>query len=694
LSDYEKLLAPNSIAIIGASRKKGSLGKMFLDAVLQMKYKGKIYPVNPKTDEIEGLKCYADLECLPEKPDLAIILLPKDFVIPTVELLAKTNIKNVVVISAGFREVGGEGVEREKQLLKIIKENDMRMVGPNSMGLFNTRSELSFNGTFSPTPPLPGHVGFVSQSGALGVAVLELSANRGLGFSVFVSTGNKADISDLEILNYLTNDENTNVAILYQESIDNPAEFREVCTEFVKNKPLLVLKAGRTQSGLKAASSHTGALASDDIIADTFLKQCGAIRCETLNEMLDTALAFENHHIPAGNRVAVITNAGGPGILASDALEKYGLTLAELSPKTISSLTEILPAEAAKTNPVDMIASATHDTYKNACKILVDDPSVDVLFIIIVKPPVDTTPAKIIENLEEIINTSSQPFYFTVMAKGDEDAGLEKFRQLKVPVYSFPESAARALGNVLKYEPIKNSIKSYKSIQKTAISGRPSAQKRQASAEEILHLLSKYELPVCDHLITSSINEAHEFLHSAKNVAMKVANPEIIHKSDLGLVELNINSDQKINDIFPALLERIKNNLPPNLQPKVLIQKMIKGNVELVLGARRDEQFGPVLMFGLGGVLVELFKDVAFRVLPIDIDDAKDMIMEIKGYKLLKGFRNIKVVNTDNLAGLLVKTGNMLIDNPQIVEMDMNPLIWPENEEYPQIVDFRMTISD
>ncbi len=298
MPDMEKLLAPKSVAIIGASRKQGSLGKMFLDAVLQMNYKGKIYPINPKADEIEGLKCYSNIQFLPETPDLAVILLPKDFVKLTVEELAKNNIKNIVVISAGFREIGGEGVEREKQLLKIIHTNNMRMVGPNSMGLFNTRHDLSFNGTFSPTPPLPGHVGFVSQSGALGVAVFELSVDRGLGFSVFVSTGNKADISDLEILEYLTTDDNTKVAILYQESIDNPAHFRKVCTSFVKRKPLLVLKAGRTQSGLKAASSHTGALASDDIIADTFLKQCGAIRCDTPDEMLDTALAFENQPMP------------------------------------------------------------------------------------------------------------------------------------------------------------------------------------------------------------------------------------------------------------------------------------------------------------------------------------------------------------------------------------------------------------
>jgi acetyltransferase len=362
VSDFEKLLAPKSIVIIGASRKEGSLGKMYLDAVLKFKYTGKIYIVNPKADQIEAIKCYPDINSLPEVPDLAIMLLPKDFVIDVTKQLAKKGIKNIVVISAGFKEVGGEGIERENQLLQIVQKNNMRMVGPNSMGLFNTVKEISFNGTFSPTPPIPGHVGFVSQSGALGVAVLELSMDRGLGFSVFVSTGNKTDISDVEILQYLSEDANTKVAILYQESIDNPEMFRNICTAFVQKKPLLVLKAGRTKSGLRAASSHTGALASDDITADTFLKQCGAIRCETLQEIMDTALAFENQPLPKGNKIAVITNAGGPGILATDALENNGLELAQLSKKSVRSLKEFLPAEASVSNPVDMIASANHET--------------------------------------------------------------------------------------------------------------------------------------------------------------------------------------------------------------------------------------------------------------------------------------------------------------------------------------------
>lgn len=688
MNDFRKIFVPKSVVIIGASRKEGSLGKMYLDAILHFKYTGKIYIVNPKANEIEGIKCYPNIDSLPEAPDLAIMLLPKDFVLEITEQLAKKEIKNIVVISAGFKEVGGEGIERENKILDIVQENGMRMIGPNSMGLFNTAKEISFNGTFSPTPPIPGHVGFISQSGALGVAVLELSMGRGLGFSVFVSTGNKTDISDVEILQYLSSDENTKVAMLYQESIDNPMLFREICTSFVQKKPLLVLKAGHTQSGLKAASSHTGALASDDITADVFLKQCGVIRCSTLEELIDTALAFEIQPVPNGNKIAVITNAGGPGILATDALEMNGLQLAKFSENSTRLLKEFLPGEASVSNPVDMIASANHETYRKACEILQADPNVDAIMLIIVKPPVNTTPLQIAENLVNVIG--EKPIYATIMARATHESGLDKFRELNIPVYNFPESAANAIGHVVKYNSIKSKTKSFFVREKENSTKKENI--KQAPVSEITNILSQYNLPVCNHIITSNLDEALHFLNKAQNVAMKVANPEVVHKSDSGLVKLNINSIEKMRNAFPQLLCNIKSKLQGGVDPKIIIQKMVTGKIELVIGSRNDPQFGQVLMFGSGGTMVELFKDVAFRILPIDIDEAFELINEIKGHKMLIGFRDISAVNLNNLAEILVKTSQMLMENPQILEMDLNPLIWQEGEDFPTIVDFRMTI--
>ena len=363
----DKFFSPKSVAIIGASRKEGSLGKMFLDAVQRMQYCGHIYLVNPKATEINGLVCYPGIKNLPKIPDIAIILLAKEYVIGTVKILAETGVKNVIVISAGFKEVGEEVEKEEQTLLDIIRKNSMRMLGPNCMGLFNTNPGISLNATFSPTLPIPGNVAFISQSGALGVAVLELSKKIGLGFSIFVSTGNKADIDDVDVLQFLNEDENTRSIILYQESIDRPNEFRKICSEIVPKKPIFSLKAGCTESGLRAASSHTGALATNDVVTDAFLNQCGVIRCKTLQELLDSSYAIVNQPLPKGNKIVVITNAGGPGIIASDALEKEGLQLAKLSNNTITELKKILSAEAGLNNPIDMIASADHNTYKQVC---------------------------------------------------------------------------------------------------------------------------------------------------------------------------------------------------------------------------------------------------------------------------------------------------------------------------------------
>ena len=546
MTSLKKLYAPESIAIIGASRRDGSLGKMFLDAMVKMKYTGKIYPINPKADQINDIKCFPDICSIPDTPDLAIILLPKEMVHNTVEEIGQKQIKNVVVISAGFKEVGKEGKKREDQLVELTRKYDMRMIGPNSMGLFNTNPDLSLNATFSPTSPIPGHVGFISQSGALGVAVLELSQKLGLGFSSFVSTGNKADIGDVDCLRFMSEDENTQAIIIYQESIDNPAAFRNICSEIVPHKPVLSLKAGRTASGLKAASSHTGALATDDIITNVFLKQCGIIRCETLQELLDSALAFSSQPVPMGNKVGVVTNAGGPGILASDALEKYGLSLATLSDKTISELRKILPPEASLYNPVDMIASATHETYADVCRLVKNDPAVESLIVIIVKPPVNTTPKKIISELIPLIDHYKKPIFFTVMAGENSDTGLDVFREAKAPVFSYPETTARALGNMVTYAQIRKRFKKIqvKAIEKSEKSLPESVKKRQAAIEEIVPILEQYQLKFCEYALVKTSVQALEFHNKTGKIVLKIANEEIIHKSDEGLVKLNLSSQE------------------------------------------------------------------------------------------------------------------------------------------------------
>jgi acetyltransferase len=684
------MFSPRSLAIIGASRRQGTLGRMFLDAVLQLNFQGKIFPVNPKSTQIDGIPCYPDIASLPETPDLAVILIPKEYVLDTIDSLAQIGNRNVIVISAGFRETGKEGMQLENELIAKIQKLNMRMIGPNSMGLFNTDPVISLNATFSPTPPKPGHVAFISQSGALGVAVLELSREFNLGFSVFVSTGNKADIGDVDVLSFAASDPNTKVISLYQESIDHPQEFRKTCRQTVKQKPILVLKAGRTASGLRAASSHTGALASDDTLTDSFLRQCGAIRCQTLTELLNTARSMILQPVPAGKRVAVITNAGGPGILASDSLELSGLELPILSESTVNALREILPVEAGIRNPIDMIASATHETYRDVCRIVEADEHVDILMMIIVKPPVATTPRLIIENLADFLQQTQKPFFCVVMAHSDKDSGEDIFETHSVPLFHYPEEASTVIGNMFTYSKIRN-LPDGPSIKTTGIRNRDHL--KQAPFAEIMKRLSEYYIQSCPYIVTDDLSSAIKFQQKNKSVAVKVINEGIIHKSDAGLVRLNIKDGDMLSQTYSEFKKKVQPLIDENETIQLLVQKMIPAGVELVLGATVDPLLGPVIMFGIGGIFVELYRDVSFRILPIDHDTAREMIEELKATRLFKGFRNKSPVNTEVLIDNIINFSRMIETYTDIIEMDLNPIIYTYDDEKLIVADARMTLS-
>jgi acetyl coenzyme A synthetase (ADP forming)-like protein len=690
----EKLLAPKSVAIIGVSRREGSLGKMFLDTMVKMPYTGKIFPVNPKADQINNLPCFPDILSLPEVPDLAVILLPKESVLQAVQQLAQKGVRQIIVISAGFREVGAQGVALENELLQLTRANGMRMIGPNCMGLFNTRPDVRLNATFAPSQPVPGHIAFISQSGALGVAILEFSKSIQLGFSIFVSTGNKADISDVDILEYAGNDPNTTIITLYQESIDHPAELRKVCAGIVVHKPILSLKAGRTGSGHRAASSHTGALAADDIITDAFLKQCGIIRCQTLQEFIDAALAFSRQPLPAGNRVAIITNSGGPAILASDTLERSGLQLAPLHHETIEQLRQILPDEASCVNPVDMIASAIHDTYKKVYTVVEKDGNVDAIMVIIVKPPTATSPEKIIEELSVTIQSSAKPFLLVLMAASEDQRDLNLCHKYSIPVFSYPETAVVALGKMWEYQQLKKEFKEVKpALRRLKKQIDFHGQFSQAPFSEMVKRCSSYQLPLVPHIITTELPACIEFHKKYGSLVMKIANAEIIHKSDNGLVFLNLADAEAITQAYRQLINRATRLLPAAVKPNILAQQMVPAGVELVLGYKYDSLYGDVMMFGIGGVLVELYKDVVFRVLPITLQEIKKMIVEIKGQKLLSGYRQLPVFDQDRLVQIIHRFSQLAMDSRDLLEMDFNPLIWSPGSPSPIIVDGRMTIQ-
>jgi len=665
-----------------------------MDALTGMAYRGSIYPVNPKTEIINGIRCFQTIQSLPGIPDLAVILLPKEKVIDIIDELAEKGIDTVVVISAGFREVGEEGAAREQALIKRIKKHGMRLLGPNCMGVFNTEERISLNATFSPTPPSPGHVGFISQSGALGVAVLELSSSRGLGFSCFASTGNKADISDVDCLQFMAGDANTRSIIIYQESLDNPHELRKICARIVPHKPLLILKAGRTESGLKAASSHTGALASDDWLTDAFLRQCGMIRCETLQELLDAAWAFESPKKIKGKGIAIVSNAGGPGILASDALEKQGFQLAELTPQTKQTLTALLPPEASVSNPVDMIAGATHETYRQVCEHVEKDTHVHAVLVIIVKPPVKTTPALIIKELVPLLKHTEKYFVFTIMSAMDENDGREQLAELHIPWYQTPESAARALGVLRKYSKVRERFKNAPPALGHEFQPSETVEKkrRQASAEELFTLLQASRLPVCPYLLTTDIRQLLKFKSGRGKIVLKIANKEIIHKSEHGLVKTGLSSDPEIKAAVDEIISGAISILPEGTTPLILAQEMIEEGVEFILGAKEDPHFGKVVMFGIGGIFVELYRDVAFRALPVDLGDALHMIGELKGKTLLQGFRQFAAIDQEALAQTIVDFADLIETNPEIAEMDLNPLIWSYKLKKPIVADSRCTL--
>jgi len=698
MNRLEKILRPKSIAVIGASRKEGSLGKMFLQAILRMHYTGEIFPINPKADEIEGLKVYPNIAALPQTPDLAIILLPHPFVPGSLEEIGRAGIRDVIVISAGFREVGGEGVEREKQLVAIGEKYGMNILGPNCMGIFNTDAACSFNGTFSPTLPQPGHVAYVSQSGALGVAILELTAGSDLGFSIFVSTGNKADISDNDVLEFLMEDDNTRVITLYLESVDRPERFRSIATKIAARKPLLAVKAGRTASGFKAASSHTGALANPEHIVDGFLKQCGVIRQNTLEELFDAARLLALQPLPRGARTAVVTNAGGPGILASDAIEQSGLTLAAFSAQTVAALKENLPAEAATGNPVDMIASAGEETYFQTLKTVLADDNVDSVLLIMVKPPVNATPAQIIRRLVPLVKEADKPVVPVLMAQKDESAGLDIFKELNLAVFDYPESAVKALATMWQYRQIQNHFseqktESPKERARTATVLSP-GKADQAPLQPLLELLRAYEIPVAPFAVSAQPQQLLNFVkENDAPFAVKIASEEIIHKSDEGMLKLNLQSPEDVTQAIQAIAEKAQSVLPKGSQPLYLIQKQMPRGLELVLGGKRDEQFGAVVMAGIGGIFVEALKDVAFRVAPLSIEEALDMLADLQAQKLLDGFRGQAAVERRALAATIHKFSMLLYEHPEIAEMDLNPLIWQENLNQAVVVDARATVK-
>ncbi len=700
-SGLDAIFRPRSIAIVGASRKKGSIGRNIMHNLLEYEFNGPIFPVNPGADVIHSIKCYPKVESIPDKVDLAIIVVPKQLANQAVEDCGKKGVKGIIMITAGFKEVGGEGIKLEEELGKLIKKYDMRCVGPNCMGVINTADEFSLDATFAPAFPKQGNIGFLSQSGALGAAILEHARDLNLGISMFISVGNKLDVSGNDIIEYWADDPNTDVILLYLESFGNPRHFTQLAREIVKKKPIIAVKSGRTMAGAKAASSHTGALAGLDVGSDALFEQCGVLRANTVERLFDLAQAFAKQPIPTGKRVAVLTNAGGPGIMATDAVVSVGMEMGTFSDKTVEELRKFLSPEASFSNPLDMIASANEEGYYKSLKILLEDDGVDAVIVIFVHPVHINAKGIAQSIIDASKNQKDKPVLCVFMGHKDEDSGIEELQVSGFPTYQFPESAAIALAAMEKYGRIKSrpegKVKTFKDVNykaaKVVFDKAMDEGRERLTDLEVNKVLSSYGIHMPKFTIVKSLEDAVRFTDQ-KNypVVLKVSSPEVVHKSDVGGVIIDIRNEAELVRGYMRMQENLK-KLPKQLENyEIMIQEMSTGGKELIIGTSYAPSFGPLIMVGLGGIYVEIMKDVNFRIFPITDIDASDMLTSLKGFQLLKGVRGDKGIHIESVVETLQRLSQMVGDFPCISEMDMNPYMAHADKEKSMALDARMSL--
>lgn len=702
IKDLKALFEPRVIAVVGASRRTEAVGYAILKNLIQTNYQGKIYPVNPKADEILGIKCIPTVAEIPDTIDLAIFIIPGAAVPPELEACGKKGAKAAIVISAGFREIGGDGLKLEKEVKKISDQYGIAVLGPNCLGLINNDPKLSMNASFSGTIPTVGNIAFVSQSGALGTALLDYARGENIGFSKFVSLGNKVDVTELEILRYLKDDPKTDVIMMYLEDIVYGHEFieiaREITGEIAKTKPILVIKSGRTAQGAKAASSHTGSLMGSDEVYDAVFTQSGVMRMGSAQEMFDLAILFANQPLMKGNRIAIVTNAGGPGIMATDACVKYGLQMAEMSPATVAKLKEKLPPTSNFSNPIDVIGDAQHDRYEHALRTVIAEPNVDAVLVLLT-PQAMTEAEATAKIIVEVDKESDKTIVTCFMGHSDVEAGVKVLKDKQIPFYGFPEDAARALADMNVYQQWLNrsrtGVKHYNADRRAVNAVIEIANKNQQKflpINQSMDIFSSYGFPVLPWAFVRTAEDAWEqAVKIGFPVVMKVVSQQIIHKVDVGGVRLNLTSAEDVQNAFREIMavgEKLKAKIDG-----VFMQRMAPKGREVILGMKRDPHFGPVLMFGLGGIYVEALKDVTFRVAPIRELSAYDMIKSIRAYKLLQGVRGEPPADIEAIADSLKRLSQLSCDHPEIDEIDINPLMVYGEGKGAGVIDARIILK-
>ncbi len=688
---------PKSIAVIGASRKKGKIGRELLHNLIEYEYQGKLFPINPYAEEVHSIPAYPSILDVPDEVDLAVIIVPAERSLEVMKNCGKKGVRGAIVITAGFKETGETGAKLEKKLHEVAKRYGISMIGPNCMGVINTNEKVKMNATFAPTQPLKGRISFMSQSGALGAAILDHADNIKVGFAKFVSLGNKTDVSGNDLLMAWEDDPDTDIILMYIESFGNPRNFVRIARNVTAKKPIIALKSGRTEAGAAAAASHTGALAGLDAATDALFEQCGVIRVGSIEELFDIAIAFENQPLPKDNRIAVVTNAGGPAIMAVDALVGAGLKLAQLGDRTRKKLEDILPEEASTKNPVDMIAAAGPEEYEGVMNAVLADRRVDGVITIFV-PPIITKEIEIAQSIVKSAKKHNKPVLSCFLGRTEDSPGFVYLTDNDIPSYIFPESAVKSISSMVKYreylEREKGKIRTFRVDRKTPknILRKIKRDKRTWLAEmEAFGVLESFGF-------TTVTTEVVKTLEAAKKAAKKIGYPVvikacgegIIHKTEIGAVALDIEDEKELISAYKKMIANVKK---AGYEPDcVLVQEMVKGGKEVILGMKYDEHYGPIVMFGTGGIYVEYLKDVAFRVAPLTDVDAKRMVRSIQSYPILEGVRGEKPSDVDSLIESILRLSQLAVEFEEIGQMDINPIKLFEKGDGYKIVDVRIAI--
>lgn len=696
----DKIMRPRSIAVIGASTKEHTIGSDIMKRLLEYGYTGKIYPINPKDSEIHGLKAYQSVLDVADDIDMALIVINAKYVLSVIDQCHQKGVKGVVVISAGFKETGSAGAELEKQLAAKIHKYGMTLVGPNCLGVVNTDPAVHLDACFAESLPARGDIGFVSQSGALGGGILNILKDLNLGFAQFISIGNQADVNADSAIEYWENVDDVRQILLYMESIADPKKFRKLATSTTKKKPILALKAGRSAAGASAASSHTGSLAGADKAADALLKQSGVIREFTLQNLFNTAKVFSHCPLPKGDRVAIVTNSGGPGIMATDTVVECGMQMAELSDATKEKLRSFLPAAASVKNPVDMIASAPLDHYQQTLETVLSDDGVDMV-IVIYLPFLglkDIDVAKAVMDIKA--QHPNKPIVGVFMTKNEFFAKLSDM-EVNVPFFMFAEEAVMGLNRLNQQRkwierPITSPMRFDVDAEKAAkiFSDAAAENRKQLTTGESLQVLSAYGIRVCKDGEAKNADEAVALAEEiGYPVVMKLNSKKISHKTDVGGVRVGIKDAEQLRAEYADLVAKLEAKGLMEGFEGVIVQEMVKSDREMVCGCAKDPQYGPMMMFGLGGVFVEVMKDVTFRLAPLTPEDANDMITSVKAYKLLQGARGAIPAQIDKVEETLMRLSQLVEDYPSIEELDINPLMISDKNGEPIAVDGRIKVS-